>query len=260
MTEVKQLKYYEELVQLGCFSRDKLIQITGSEAAAKSLVLNYLNKGYIERVRRDLYVAISLETLQPVFSRYQIASHIAEDARVSHHSAFEYYGYANQVFYEVYVATSSRFRDFEYDGVSYHRIAPTDGTNIPVMQSGVRVTGLEQTVIDSIADLYKIGGLEETLRCIQLIPSLNADKLLSALAGYDNGQLYQKTGYILESFNSSLNLPSSFFSECKIHCSNSKKYLSPEHNGYVYHEKWKLFAPNNLITLINKGVNDYDAI
>lgn len=254
------MKYYEQLVQLGCFSRDKLIQITGSEAAAKSLVLNYLNKGYIERVRRDLYVAISLETHQPVFSRYQIASHIAEDACVSHHSAFEYYGYANQVFYEVYVATESRFRDFEYDGVSYHRIAPTGSIEPPAIQNGVRVTGLEQTVIDSIADLNKIGGLEEILRCIQLIPSLNADKLLSVLAAYDNGQLYQKTGYILESFNSSLNLPQYFFSECESHSSNSKKYLSPERNGYIFHEKWKLFAPKDLTTMINKGVVDYDAI
>ncbi|MGN1026929.1 MAG: type IV toxin-antitoxin system AbiEi family antitoxin [Faecousia sp.] len=254
------LKYYEKLVQLGCFSREKLIEITGSEAAAKSLVLNYLNKGYIERVRRDLYVAISLETHQPVFSRYQIASHIADDACVSHHSAFEYYGYANQVFYEIYVATDSRFRDFEYDGVSYHRVAPTDGIKLPAMQSGVRVTELEQTVIDSIADLQKIGGLEEILRCIQLIPSLNADKLLAVLSAYGNGLLYQKTGYILESFNNSLNLPNSFFSECEAHCSKSKKYLSSDHKDYVFHAKWKLFAPKDLSTLINKGVTDFDAI
>lgn len=253
------MKYYKELAELGCFSYSDLIKLTGNGNTAHSLASAYLKKGYIERIRRDLYAAVSMETGQPIPTRYQIASNLAEDACVSHHSAFEFYGCASQVFYEVYVATKSRFTDFEYDGLNYRRIAPR-GEAETAAAGRVCVTNLERTVIDSIADFEKIGGLEETLRCIRLVPSLDPDKLLSALAVYDTAFLYQKTGYILEALNEGLHLPETFFDECVRHISGSKMYLSKERHNYILHEKWKLFAPVNLPALTEKGVTDYDAI
>ena len=71
-----------------------------------------------------MYVAISLETQQPIATRYVIASHISNDAAVSYHSAFEFYGYSNQVFYETQVTSESRFRAFEYDGVTHTGVLP----------------------------------------------------------------------------------------------------------------------------------------
>ena len=102
------MKHYDELLELGCFSRGDIATMLGNDETAGSLLREYQKKGYIERVRRDLYTVISLETKQPVLSRYQIGCHIFKDCILSHHSAFEYYGYANQVFYEVYVSTFSR--------------------------------------------------------------------------------------------------------------------------------------------------------
>ena len=63
-------------------------------------------------MRRNLYAVISMETGQAIPNRYQIASRVTDDACVSHHSAFEYYGYANQVFYDVYFTTEKRVRPF----------------------------------------------------------------------------------------------------------------------------------------------------
>ena len=253
------MKHYETLIDLGCFSRNDLKTITGSDSAANSLIHDYLQKGLIERVRRDLYTAISIETKQPIPSRYKIASHLFDDACISHHSAFEYYGYANQVFYEVYVTTENRFQSFDYDGVTYHRITPRYEA-FTELSNGVRASSIECTVIDSINDIEKVGGLEETLRCLMLIPSLNHDKLLFTLAAYDSGFLYQKSGYLLESLQNSLNLPEIFFIECLKHISSSKKYLMKEHSGFVWHEKWRLYAPADIQVITNKGVSDYDAI
>ena len=70
----------------------------------------------------DFYVVISLETRQSVLSRYQIGSNLFSDACITHHSAFEVFGYGSQVSYESLVATDKRFSDFEYDGVVYCRI------------------------------------------------------------------------------------------------------------------------------------------
>lgn len=80
--------------------------------------------------------------------------------------------------------------------------------------NGVRVTSLERTVVDSIADFTRICGLEELLHCFALIPSLDEKRLLEALEIYGRGQLYQKTGYILEAYKGDLSLSEAFFSEC----------------------------------------------
>lgn len=253
------MKHYEKLLALGCFTKADLEEITGSEAAAKWLCREYQKKGYIERVKRNLYVAISLETQQPIASRYAIASHISDDAVVSYHSAFEFYGYANQVFYETHVTSESRFRDFDYDGVTYRRIAPRITTGI-AETNGVRVTTLERTVIDCINLFEKIGGLEELLRCIALIPALDESVLADCLGEYGSGFLYQKTGYILSTFADSLGISDKFFELCKANLPKGKSYLSGNTQGFVWHNEWKLYAPKNLVNMINKGVTDYDAI
>lgn len=254
------MKNYEKVVELGCFSLGELAEkFNCCIPTAASFIQKYLKNGYVERVRRNLYVAISVETKQPVLSRYQIASRLTEDAYLSHHSAFEIYGYANQVFYEVYVATETRFMDFVYNGILYHRTAPKMNADINNI-NGVQASSVEQTIVDSICDLEKIGGLEETIRSILLIPSLNADKLLKALKNTNNGFGYQKCGYILEGLNDSLNLPDSFFAECQKHISNAKRYLTKDHTGYVRNEKWRLFAPENIKSIVDKGVGEYDTI
>ena len=251
------LKYYERMVNIGCFSRTELAEALHlCDATTATLLQQYQKKGYIQRVRHDLYVVISIENKQPVLSRYGIGSRIFPDACISHHSAFEVYGYANQVFYEVYVMTNSRFKDFEYDGITYRRVAPK-GTVQKETVRGVRVAGIEQTVIDSINAVDKIGGLEELIRCLSLIPSLDEEKLLLALAEYKNGFLYQKTGFLLEQFRAELSLSDAFFGVCEGCISKSDRYLTKEHAGFVYHPKWRLIAPKDINRIVNKGVEHY---
>jgi predicted transcriptional regulator of viral defense system len=248
------MKYYEQLVDLGCFSRKDVAKLTGSVDSAHALLAAYKKKRLIEGARRDLFVAMSLETKQAVPNRFAIASHITHNACITHHSAFEYYGYANQVFFEVYVASSERFRKFEYDGVTYRQSPPC--LNIGVKEkNSVRVTDIERTVIDSIRDFEKIAGLEEILRCIEMIPYLDGDKLLLYLAGYNLYFLYQKAGYILEHFKEPLKLPEKFFEACKNKITKSKRYLYhgllDEQN--ILNKDWMLFVPKNLLSVTKKG-------
>ncbi len=254
------MKHYEKLLELGCFSRGKIAAMLGNDETAGSLLREYQKKGYIERVRRDLYVVISLETKQPVVSRYQIGCAVFDDAIIVNHSAFEVFGFANQVFYEVYVCTDHRFPDFQYNGISYHRLAPKSSMDT-VDSDGVRVTSLEQTVIDSIADLEKITGLEETLRCIMLIPSLDEGKLVRILGKLGNGYLWQKCGYVLEELNDTLHLSSDFFKACHDHIAGSKRALLKEAVGpAIWNRKWDLYVPESIRTLTDKGGDFRDTV
>jgi len=248
------LKHYESLVDMGCFSRGDLIALTGSEAAANSLIYSYKKKGLIRGVRRDLFAAMSLETKQPIPDRFVIGSRIAPDACVSQHSAFEYYGYANQVFYDVYIASSARFREFEFDGYTYRHIALTYSSGIEERR-GVRVTSIERTVIDGIADFEKIGGLEELLRCIGMIPRLNGGKLLACLNDRGNGFLRQKAGYILEHYKEDLGLTDDFFTACADGMPGGKRYLynALRNEPNVLNRKWRLFVPPELSAITSQG-------
>ena len=254
------MKHYEKLLELRCFSRRDIAAYLGNDATAASLLREYLKKGYIERVRPDLYTVISLETHQPVYTRYQIGASLFQDAIISHHSSFEVFGYANQVFHEVYVATRSRFHDFEYNGTFYHRVMLHSGTEIDQTR-GIRATSIEQTVIDSIADYEKIAGLEETIRCMLLIPTLNESALITILQRRQNGFLWQKTGYIFSQLNDDLHLSREFFDACKIHLPGGRRSLEKQPAATpVWNPEWQLFAPARFRDIVDKGVNETDEL
>ena len=253
------MKHYEKLLEKGCFSREELIMLVGTPAAAKAVIYEYQKKGLIERVKRDFYVVISLETKQPVLSRYQIGANLFPDACISHHSAFEVFGYGSQVLYECYIATKSRFADFEYDGITYHRVERKP--DIEVIQRGnIRVTSIEQTVVDSIRDFEKIAGLEEVVRCLMLVPGLKEEKVLECLKRNENGFLYQKCGYLFEQLRDEFRFSDNFFEECNENASQAKRYLMKNAGERVFQERWKLYTPPSLKKLVDKGVTDHDAI
>jgi predicted transcriptional regulator of viral defense system len=247
---------------MGCFTRKDVVDLTGNADTANSLLFQYQKRKLIENVRRGLFVARSLETKQPVPNRYAIASHVAEDAYITHHSAFEYYGFANQVYYEVYVASEAKFREFEFDGIFFRPVPPRISIGAESKKDGVRVTDMERTVLDSIHDFEKIGGLEETLRCIEMVPFLDAEKLLFYLDAYDKGFLYQKTGYILEHFQNSLKLPESFFEALRGRIPESKRYFHQgiRHEAHELDLNWRLFVPKTLLSVILKGWTSDDRV
>lgn len=253
------MKHYESLLDMGCFSRDQLTELVGTPGAANMIIYEYQKKGLIEKAKRDFYVVISMETKQPVFSRYQIGSSLFPDACITHHSAFEVFGYGSQVFYECFVATDKRFSDFEYNGVVYRRVERKPELDV-IQQGNVRVTSVEQTVVDSIRDFEKIAGLEEVIRCLMLVPGLNEQKILEALARNSNGFLYQKCGYLFEELKEEFGFSEHFFAECKKCSSDARRYLMKESREHVFNERWKLYTPISLKGLINKGVGNYDAI
>jgi len=251
------LKYYEQLVDLGCFSTADVEAMTGKRTTANSLITSYQKKGLIERVRKGLYVAVSLETKQPVPNRYAIASNATSDAYTAYHSALEFHGIANQVYYEVYAASKNRFRTFEHGGLTYTFVpSPTD-IGVESKAGGVRVTDLERTIIDGIDDFNYVGGIDELLRSIELIPYLNYEKLLTYLSAYNKAFLYQKTGYILEHYKDGLKIPDQFFVNCLNMVGKSSRYLytSLKSEQHSFNKKWSLCVPENLLIITRKGAN-----
>ncbi|MDR1642917.1 MAG: transcriptional regulator [Clostridiales bacterium] len=248
------MKYYEQLLKWRCFTKGDIAQLTGNKNTAGSLISSYKKKGLIESVHRDLFVAISLETRRPIASRFNIAAKAAPDAVVSHHSAFEFYGLANQICFEAYSATHTHFRPFEYQSVLFRPVPAGIESGVDEI-GGIRVTDMERTVLDGINDFERNCGLEELLRALELTPALDAEKLLKYLSEYRTVYLYQKAGYILDHFREEFRLPEKFFEACRANVTESKRCLCKgvQKREHVYSEQWRLYAPYDLYEITSKG-------
>lgn len=252
------VKYYEQLARLGVFTKSDVEKLVGKSETADSLLQNYKKRGLIEQVKRNLYVTRSLETGQAIAGRYRIASKIKPQSYITHHSAYEYYGYANQVYYEVYVSAQTKFSEFTFDDVRYRFISPRILDGVVMNPDGVRTTDMERTTLDSINDFERIGGLEELLRCLDAVPSLSESKLASYLGQYSKRFLYQKTGYILGHFQSKFRLSEGFFELCELAKGKSVRYFynAIRFESPTYDSRWNLFVPQDLMAIISKGVRD----
>lgn len=238
---------FTELAKYPVFTINDVTKLAGNEKTAYSQLDRLMKKELVKKIRKRMYSVVSPTTGQLVATRYQIACAITDTAYISHHSAFEYYGLANQVFNEVYVSSETKFNHFEYDHVSYKYVASrmSEGIVEAKNTTGVRITDSERTAIDSIRDLNKIGGFEELLNCLDGIHYLDEKKLVRYLDIYDTQGLYQRVGYLLEHYRSGMQLSEEFICYCKSKIGKSIRYLvneAKEENSY--NNKWKLMIPD----------------
>lgn len=252
------MNLYYELLQYPVFSMKEANALYSSERTARVALGKLLKDNMVLKIRNGLYTCVSGENGGPVANRYQVASAITPTSYVSHHTAFEYYGAVDQVFYEVYVGSETRFHDFEFDGYTYHFVKGQmkEGVVSPEFSGGVRVTDKERTIVDSIKDINLIAGLEEVLSCLVSVNSIDETKLLNYLAGYDSYFLYQKTGFIFSEYQTELGISDDFIKICKDRIGNSKRYLTNCISEPGYSGEWKLVYPKNIKQMKNGGIED----
>lgn len=244
---------FTELSKMNTFSMDDVYHLVGNKKTASSLVIRLSKKGLVKKIKNNLYTCVNVADGSVVASRFHIACGINETAYISHHSAFEYAGIANQVYYEVYVSSNHKFSDFEFEGISYQYISSKIDLGIvtPKNTQGIRVTSIERTVIDSIKDFEKIGGFEELLNCISSIHYLDEKILTTFLDAYQIQFLYQKTGFILELYKNELQLSDGFIDYCKTKTGKSTRYLTKD--SKTYSSPWRLVIPEELFGMSEQG-------
>lgn len=245
---------YKKILELRCFTLKEAAEAFRNVNTAKTALRNCKAHGMLRSVKRNLYVAVSLETDAPTASPFEIASNITPSSHISHYSAFEYYGVANQVFYDVYVSSKERFDTFDFDGRTYKYIADKLDDGV-LTERHTKVTDMERTIIDSIKDFSRIGGLEELLHCLSAIPFADEGKLMHYLKEYNNQFLFQKTGYILALLQDELKISNDFIEKCCSMVNRSTRYLYPDivNEKAVFDRKWRLFVPSGIHLLTGDG-------
>ncbi|NLY70656.1 MAG: hypothetical protein GX076_03090 [Clostridiales bacterium] len=243
---------YIEMSKYPVFSIEDVNKHTKNQKTAYSQINYLMKKGLIKKVRKNIYSVVNPATGQIIANRYQIACAITNTAYLSHYSAFEFYGLTNQVFYEVYVSSETKFNNFEYDKVTYKYVASRmkEGVVNAKNTTGVRITDLERTVIDSIHDFNKIGGFEELLNCLDSVHYLDDSKLIKYLNIYNTQGLYQKVGFLLNNYRKEMQLSKEFIAYCKSKIGKSTRYLVNEQKGTSsYNSEWRLMVPKSLLEI-----------
>ena len=261
LTGGEEMNLYYELLQFPVFSMREVNTLYSSERTARTALGKLVKEGMVLKIRNSLYTCVSGENGGPVANRFQIASAIHPSAYVSHHSAFEYYGISDQVFYDVYVSSEMRFHDFVFDGYTYHFVKSQmqQGVTSPQFGGGVKVTDKERTILDSVKDMNLIAGLEETITCISSVADVDEAKLLDYLEIYGNPFLYQKMGFIASQYRNELNISDEFINICKQRKGGSKRYLVNDISEPAYTRDWSLVYPKHIKEMKN-GVMDDAAI
>ena len=247
--------YMRKLHSMKLFSLKDVAILTGNESTAKSLLASGLRNRTLCRIKPNLYAVTDLGTGLCAANKYEIASNISDTACVAYHSAMEYHGLGHQLFNEMSVISASTFRTFEFEGITYIRRQPkiTEGVMVPVMNTKIKVTDLERTVIDCIDRIKYAGGLEELLNNFTSITYIDETKLKTYLDAYGKASLYQKAGFLLSMYKKQWRLSAGFFHHCKAHIGQSTRYLTDAVDNSAYDSEWRLCVPENMSNLMEQG-------
>ena len=236
------------------FAKKDVIDQFADDKQFENHMASMVRSGKVVKIRNGLYAQIDNLGV-PLTTKFEIASKINDESFVSHHSALEYYGVANQVFNTLTVGSKRKFNDFSFDDVDYTRQAVKDYTQvIYIVTAGVRVATLERAVVDCIDNIDLGGGIDELLNALEQIRVLDENRLAEILHAYNKVILYQKVGFILEQYKDKYMLSDKFFADCKSRLTNQIKYfLNDEYSDIAYNSDWQLMAPKNLKSRISGG-------
>ena len=204
-----------------------------------------VKRGEIKKIKKGLYALVDRSTGGIYVSKFQIASHLFNDAYFSYHEALEYYGLTTQVFVSHFTyLTHVYVNDVDFEENIYSSKKSTCDLEIidRMNQNGVRVVSLERAIVDSIDSPGYAGGLEEIENALDMCRDLDLDKVIMMLEYYNKAYLYQKIGYLFEKHFGS-RVPDSFYQLCLSKSGNKIQYFEAKVGFAKLVLKWKLMVP-----------------
>ncbi len=236
------MKYLESFSEKRIFDYNFVFELTKTRSLADETIQNYLKKEYIERVKKNLYVTMSLETGGVIPSKFEIGSNITNNSCISLHSAFEYYGFSNQVYNEVSVSSLTKFKDFNFENNRYHYVYSTSNRFIEDV-NGVKVSTIAKTIVDTIDSIKSYDDMEELIYNLSSLPAINGLDVIEYLLFVNKKVLFNKVGLILSYFNDGLLITDKLLNQMEKSGTKSVKYFSKEkHRLKKYYKEWNLYC------------------
>ena len=234
---------------------------TGNPNTRNSLLAYYKSQGRVFSIRRGLFATVPR---LHIGSKYQIdpfllASKLAPDATLSHHTALEIQGKAYSLTNRVTYTSSTKADLFSFQGMTYQRtnISPkliekesSEVGTITMNRLGlnITVTGFERTMVDVLSRPDLSGSWEEIWRSLESIEFFDLGLVAEYLFLLDNSTTFAKVGFFLEQHKDTLMVDEPFLQELEKQKPKSPHYIE---RGYrkdcILQKRWNLMVPKALI-------------
>lgn len=188
----------------------KTLSIPRIEAA--KLLSRWAAQGWLQRVRRGLYIAVPLESERSDSAPedpWVIATAAFAPCFVSGWSAAEHWGLTEQIFRALSMSTARRLRDREptLGGTAFRlRTVPTSAffglATIWRGRARVQVSDASRTIVDLFADPSLGGGLRSSIDMLRTYlrskELRNVPQVVSYAKTLRAGAVFKRLGYLLE--------------------------------------------------------------
>jgi predicted transcriptional regulator of viral defense system len=217
------------------------------------MLFDLQRQDYVVMIKKGLYAIKPVEAKGKDFSpdKYLVAAKLQKAPYLSYHTALELQGVAQSVFNTVYLSVPRQSKTFQYHGITYQFVTTFHSFGVEekkVKNVSIKVTDREKTVIDGLEKLKYVGGLEEYIKSVSSLPSVDAVKVLRYLRLLNKKILYAKVGWLLSRFTKQWSIDEDVLNNLRKQLSKRTFYLE-ETNGktnYRFDGKWNLMIPSNL--------------
>lgn len=227
---------------------------------SNNLLAQHLDTGRLLRVRRGLYAAVprGMDPAQVSVDPYLVASHVADDAVVAYHAALQFFGKAHSLWRRFHYLTHNRPRPFSVRGLEFVGVqAPAavrsrpdwGGQIIGVEHAGaqVRVTTLERTLVDVLAEPSRGGSWEEIWRSLAMIEYCDLEAVITYTLALGSALSAARVGFFLEQQREVWMVEETHLEALRAHAPAQPRYFDSTRQPGRLVPRWNLIVPEYIL-------------
>ncbi len=178
-----------------------------SREKAHQSVFYLKQKDLIREVEKGKYLVLGFEPHRVLSNPFFIATRIVYPSYISFRSALNHYGFTEQVPFTVYVATTKRKKEIQFDNYSYKYIAFSPHKFFGYEKQTIGELSMllaeeEKALIDSLDQLKYAGGFEEVAKALfNAKEGIDNQKLIEYALKMENKTLCSRLGFLFEKYN-----------------------------------------------------------
>lgn len=177
-----------------------------SQAKAYQKVFSLKERGLIREVEKGKYLVLGFEPHRVLANPLFIASRLVYPSYISFRSALHYYGFTEQVPFTVYVVSTRRKKEMNFENYRYkyivlavHKFFGYEKQTIGELP--VLMAEKEKALIDSFDQLKYAGGFGEVAKALfNAKGEIDNKKLINYALKMKNKTLCSRLGFLLEKY------------------------------------------------------------
>jgi predicted transcriptional regulator of viral defense system len=241
--------------KVAVFSTREYLVACGNSQTNRNLLSRAVKKGKVLKIKRGLYASNAGMYQGVTHNKYSIVKAAVPDAVLCYDSAFELFVGQHNIVQRTVFFSATETKSFRFQG---HEYLPFP---IPVKRmktrsyrqsdgSVVKGTTPEQTIVDSLVHPNRCLGIENVLRSISVVGSINTQELLGILRGSSTA-VTARAGWILVQKQGQWQIPDTVIASLQRNIGSGPLYFTPDHAQAKgsYDKSWKLYFPEPIATM-----------